>query len=151
MAEKGLITKDTLTAIADAIRAKTETSETMLPGEMAALIAGLEIGSKVQVLYGTTTLTKYGGSSLSLGTTLTGKYHAFVLAGEITSSPAERILYAHKVATKSKTSTLIMGRNADEGNLTSGVSISGSTVSFSGKFTLYNVKYHWLYIGGDDI
>lgn len=148
---KMLINDSTLTAIADAIRAKTETSETMLPGEMADLIAGLEIGSKVQVLYGTTTLSSYGGRTFNLGTTRTGKYYAFVLVGEITSSASARILYAHKIATKNKTSTVVIARNPSEGVATSGVTVNSDSVYFGGDFTLYNATYHWLYVGGDDI
>lgn len=52
---KGLIKDSTLTAIANAIREKTETTATMLPSEMAALIQGL---SNVKVTYGTITPTK---------------------------------------------------------------------------------------------
>ncbi len=151
MAEKGLISKSALTAIADAIRTKTETSETMLPGEMADLISAIETGSKVQVLYGTTTLSSYGGRTFNLGTTRTGKYYAFVLVGEITSNAASRILYAHKIATKNKTSTVVIGRNASDGVATSGVTVNSDSVSFNGDLTLYNVTYHWLYVGGEDI
>lgn len=51
---KGLIKDSTLTAIANAIREKTETTATMLPSEMAALIQGIT-GAKVA--YGTVTYT----------------------------------------------------------------------------------------------
>lgn len=47
MAEKGLIEKSTLTAIADAIRAKLESSNKMQPSEMAALIASISPGAKL--------------------------------------------------------------------------------------------------------
>lgn len=53
---KGLVKDSTLTAIANAIREKTETTATMLPSEMAALIAGIT-GAKVA--YGTVTYTDY--------------------------------------------------------------------------------------------
>lgn len=53
---KGLIKDSTLTAIANAIREKTETTGTMLPSEMAALIQGIT-GAKVT--YGTVTYTDY--------------------------------------------------------------------------------------------
>lgn len=49
---KGLVKDSTLTAIANAIREKTETTATMLPSEMAALIQGIT-GAKVT--YGTVT------------------------------------------------------------------------------------------------
>jgi hypothetical protein len=42
---KMLVNDSTLTAIADAIRAKTESAETMFPSEMAALIEGIETGN----------------------------------------------------------------------------------------------------------
>lgn len=51
---KGLVKESTLTAIANAIREKTETTATMLPSEMAALIQGIT-GAKVT--YGTVTYT----------------------------------------------------------------------------------------------
>jgi hypothetical protein len=38
---KGLVSHSTLTAIADAIRVKTETSAKMLPGDMAAMIESI--------------------------------------------------------------------------------------------------------------
>ena len=41
---KMFINDSTLTAIADAIRAKTETTESMLPSEMAALITAISTG-----------------------------------------------------------------------------------------------------------
>lgn len=44
---KGLITQTTLTGIADAIRAKTGTSDAMRPDEMAALIQSISGGGKV--------------------------------------------------------------------------------------------------------
>ena len=50
---KGLIKDSTLTAIANAIREKTETTATMLPSEMAALIQGIT-GAKMT--YGAQTL-----------------------------------------------------------------------------------------------
>ena len=49
---KGLVNDSTLTAIANAIREKTETTATMLPSEMAALIQGIT-GAKLT--YGTVT------------------------------------------------------------------------------------------------
>lgn len=45
-----LIQDTTLTAIADAIRAKTETTDTMLPSEMAALIESIATGSDLGFL-----------------------------------------------------------------------------------------------------
>lgn len=44
MDDKGLVSKSALTAIADAIRAKNNTSATMLPGEMAELITAISTG-----------------------------------------------------------------------------------------------------------
>lgn len=42
---KGLVKRATLTAIADAIRAKTETSDMILPTDMAAMIEGIELNT----------------------------------------------------------------------------------------------------------
>ena len=53
MMAKGLVKDSTLTAIANAIREKTETTATMLPSEMAALISGIT-GAKMT--YGVQTL-----------------------------------------------------------------------------------------------
>lgn len=39
--DRGLIARETLTAIADAIRAKTETTDSVFPDDMAALIEGI--------------------------------------------------------------------------------------------------------------
>ena len=52
---KGLVKDSTLTAIANAIREKTETTATMLPSEMAALIQGI---SGAKVTYGAVTYSK---------------------------------------------------------------------------------------------
>lgn len=59
---KGLVKDSTLTAIANAIREKTETTGTMLPSEMAAMIQGL---SSMKVTYGSKT-----GSSASNSLTI---------------------------------------------------------------------------------
>ena len=53
---KGLIKDSTLTAIANAIREKTETTATMLPSEMAALIQGIT-GAKFA--WGSVTFSSY--------------------------------------------------------------------------------------------
>ena len=45
--EKGLVAKQNLTDIADAIRAKLESTETMAPGEMAALIESISAGAEI--------------------------------------------------------------------------------------------------------
>lgn len=57
---KGLVKDSTLTAIANAIREKTETTGTMLPSEMAALIQGI---SGAKVTYGEVTYSIYGGTT----------------------------------------------------------------------------------------
>lgn len=47
MAEKGLVNKSTLEDIADSIRAKLESADTMLPSEMAGLIESIATGYEV--------------------------------------------------------------------------------------------------------
>lgn len=64
---KGLIERSTLTAIADAIRAKTGSSGQMLPSEMAGLIEGISGGT---VLKGWVQPTTSQGATLSLGVEL---------------------------------------------------------------------------------
>lgn len=54
---KGLIEDSTLTAIAGAIRTKTNTTDTMTPSEMAAKIAGITGTSKMT--YGSQTIPTY--------------------------------------------------------------------------------------------
>ena len=53
---KGLINESTLTAIADAIRVKTETSDAILPADMAAMIEAIETGVTVGKHYGEVTI-----------------------------------------------------------------------------------------------
>lgn len=63
---KGLIKDSTLTAIADAIREKTETTGTMLPSEMAALIQGIT-GSKFAWGTYVNTLSRYSSITITHG------------------------------------------------------------------------------------
>lgn len=64
----GLVSSETLKSMANAIRAKTATTDKIFPADMAAMIAGLSVGS--EVLTGTFTpssdgvYTHYLGSSL---------------------------------------------------------------------------------------
>ena len=80
MAEKGLVSKSALTAIADAIRAKTETSETMLPGEMAALIEAIKT-SNAKASTGTFTPSGSQVYTVSLGKALdlSGNYCLIII------------------------------------------------------------------------
>lgn len=80
MAEKGLISKSTLTAIADAIRAKGSASAAMLPGEMADLISAIET-SNAKALTGTFTPSGSSVYSVSLGKTLdlSGNYCLIII------------------------------------------------------------------------
>ena len=59
---KGLVKDSTLAAIANAIREKTETTATMLPSEMAALIQGIT-GAKVT--YGSKALNNGNNPSIN--------------------------------------------------------------------------------------
>lgn len=61
---KGLITQATLSGIADAIRAKTGTSDAMRPDEMAALIQSISGGGKVA--FGSVTPSGSYTSSVSI-------------------------------------------------------------------------------------
>lgn len=56
---KGLIEDSTLTAIAGAIRTKTNTTDTMTPSEMAAKIAGITGAAKMT----------YGSHTMAIGST----------------------------------------------------------------------------------
>jgi hypothetical protein len=165
---KGLINESTLTAIADAIREKAKTTDTMRPSEMAGLIAGLGGGAKM--LSGTfkpTTKTK----TVQLGQALdlSGNYALFVImvgtpgsgiantsmdsgknlmrAGSVVSWGGSKQCYAQcnsTTATKSNTETWTV--NAD-GSITLPVSYyNGSGTDDVMNFAIYD--YQWYFIKG---
>lgn len=77
---KGLVKDSTLTAIANAIREKTETTATMLPSEMAALIQGIN-GAKFA--WGAKTISSSATTSTTITHDLgqTPNFILFALAG----------------------------------------------------------------------
>lgn len=101
---KGLIEQSTLTAIADAIRAKTETTDTMLPSEMAGLIeaisTGVELPSWITEME-FAEVTASGASNMKVSTSLskvpTGYLFYSKTASKITSN--KEILMAFKPST----------------------------------------------------
>lgn len=67
MAERGLVNESTLTDIANAIRSKLESTDTMLPSEMAALISGMK---NVRIKQGSlTTSNQVNESNLNITVT----------------------------------------------------------------------------------
>lgn len=110
MAEKGLVFDTTLTDIADAIRDKIGSEDTMLPSEMAALIASIKTGgiyasgnktisgSGTQTFSFTHSLgavpnliiiysyTTYNGVIVSILFPYNTKYHMLVSNGSVTKS-----------------------------------------------------------------
>lgn len=75
---KGFINDSTLTAIADAIRAKLETSDEMLPGDMAGLIESISTGiDGYEASYGTFAIPSVTTSAQVVDTGLSGTPHVF--------------------------------------------------------------------------
>lgn len=77
---KGLIKRSTLTAIADAIRAKTGSADTILPADMAAMIEGIIAGGAIAGTF--IVASSAAGAAHSLGRSLP-EYadYCFIFAG----------------------------------------------------------------------
>lgn len=157
MAQKVLINDSTLTAIADAIRAKNGSEDTMLPSEMAGLIEAIESGG-ADVYMGTASGSLSSSNvlptSVSLGTVLPeSENYLFVIFGNSTYTN-RNVLAAHTIyknggetlssryftRLKSSSSTSIYTGEADTGLALSTGRYSTPTTSIY----LYG-KYYWFY------
>ena len=133
---KMLINDSTLTAIADAIRAKTETSETMLPGEMAALIAAIETGvpmpSWITEIEAVTATVSSNSGSVQFATAMTAKATGFIVWASTYNAPST----GRGVSVIGKLGSyevMIAGTSADDGDLCSPTaSLSGGKMTISG-------------------
>lgn len=151
---KVLINDTTLTAIADAIRAKSETSDTMLPGEMAALIAGIKTG---EVRYGTfkaldNTKTFNAGANLPEGNFAI----AIVPEREIISGNGDTLHVWDIVIDGNSTGKAIIGGSGTSSSYKTPIwtinHASGDiTLSVANNSILayrYNTTYAWIFAGG---
>lgn len=64
---QGVINDTTLTSIADAIREKLESTDTMFPSEMAALIESIEAGGSGKIAYGSVSFSSGTTKSVTHG------------------------------------------------------------------------------------
>lgn len=127
MAEKGLVNKSTLNDIADAIRAKLNSSETMLPGEMAALIESIICPDVSKV-------------TAAAGDVLSGKVFVDANGNAVTGTMANRGAVNTTVAAGG-TYTIPAGYHNGSGKVTSAAStgykyVTGSVTPTSSKTTL---------------
>ena len=130
MAEKGLIEKSTLTAIADAIRAKLESSAEMLPSEMAAAIEAISTGAKIKK--GSFTASSVTSKAITHG--LGEKPNYAVIYNTSSSFSTAEVLVAYMsgsskggLATRNSTNTV---NHAFTG--TPNVTVDTSKITFSG-------------------
>lgn len=127
----GLVNASTLHAIAEAIRAKTETTDKILPADMAGLIEGIEAGS-AQVVTGELTVSTQTQSPINLGASLpiTDNY-AFVIFGGDTPTSAGSLLYVQDYC-------LV---HINEGIHVGGIYAQGKSTSVTYKARLTNTSY----------
>ena len=138
--EQGLISRTVLEDIADAIRAKTETSETMLPGEMALLIEAIETGvpmpSWIKEIEAVTATISVNSSSIAFASAMTSKATGFIVwASNYSAVPSGTgvVLIGKLGSYEVMVTHSSMGLDADEGDLCSPVaSLSGGKMTISG-------------------
>lgn len=155
MAEKGLVAKDALIAIADAIRAKTETSATMLPGEMADLIAGIKTGD---VRYGTFTGGGEGINTFNIGKNIPeGDFALYVMPIQTAPSVNHTITQAwHTMIDGVSNGWISYNLSGNRQSAYSAIAFDRSTgdvsvTTTSGITNLYfhgSYTYTWIYAGG---
>ena len=147
----------TLAAIADAIRAKNGSEDTMLPSEMAGLIEAIESGG-AEVISGTvsggTGMQTSLPTSVSLGTVLPeSENYLFVIFGNSTYT-SRNVVTAHTIyknggetlssryfnRLKSSSSTSIYTGESD-----TGLALSTGIYSTPGTSIYLYGKYYWFY------
>ena len=151
-ADKGLVSMSTLSDIAGAIRAKTETTNAILPADMAAMIEGIETGGGI--LSGTFEST--GSQSVNLGTILpesdnyifcfvaqegikTSYQNVPITAGMIASVGGVKTGWCKLPPTESN------GNDSYDGNAGSTLSVNGDTLSTTSHPLESFVSYGWWY------
>lgn len=152
---KMLINDATLTAIADAIRAKTETSETMLPGEMADLIARIKTGD---VRYGTFMGGGEGVNTFNIGKNIPeGDFVLYVMPSQHAPSVNHTITQAwHTMIDGVSSGWVSYNGSGHLNSMYSAIVFDHSTgdvsvAATSGITTLYfhsSYTYAWIYAGG---
>lgn len=155
---KMLINDSTLTAIADAIRAKGGTSEVMLPGDMAELIEALPAGGSVTLKTGTFRPSE-NGLTFSMGITVdTTKPHLLVVAqdennGSI-SSDSGTFYFAYKYNNGTTSLSRVFGNGTgarySSSNYPPTISANGNVSFSSGLKIVFTTvhKYRWFWMEG---
>lgn len=147
---KGLVKDSTLTAIANAIREKTETTVTMLPSEMAALIQGI---SGAKVTYGEVTYSVYGGTSTKTITHNLGEIpNLFIMFyAPLGSGTAGYHLYnvlmpdqSTWVAGSSSGSNLGVYTSKNTYSNPEYTDITESTITVKAKYSTFSGRYIWV-------
>lgn len=150
---KGLINESTLTAIADAIRAKTETTDAILPADMAGLIEGITVDAGI--MSGTFS-TSGKSNSAALGVTLPeSDNHLFFCTDTVTISqypgtprPIHCIMHVNLNGVGYSVAWVVKSSSTDNPTYSTGglVSFSGDTVVTLNGYDFYgNRTYDWWY------
>lgn len=147
-ADKGLVSMSTLSDIADAIRVKTETTDGILPPDMAAMIEGLSVGS--EVLTGTFTPSSGGASVQYLGSSLpTYENYRLVIYGATSYAVHEALdgtILDIAVASARYETINKNGNHFEVDHAAGSISYRTNDGAISGAFTFFtNVTYTWCY------
>lgn len=149
----GFILPETMHSLAEVIRAKTETTDKILPADMAALVEGL--GGGCTILSGTFTPSSKSKSA-TLGTTLPDSDNylfACVCAGTLSyESSAPRPITACATANVEGTASGFLrlaptSSGGYDAYVSSGVTVSGNKVSH-GTYGFAAKEYRWWYCYG---
>ena len=149
---KVLVNDTTLTAIADAIRAKTGSGDTMLPGKMATLIAGITSGD---VRYGE--FKGSGTEAFNIGPNVPDGDYILCVANHSTPSTVNKtirnvwgqvidgVAYGKMVAnTGSSSSATLSNCELTINRSTGDVIVEG----YTGVYFYGSTTYKWIFLGG---
>lgn len=151
----GFILPDTLHSLAEAIRAKTETSGAILPADMAAMIAALSSGGFEVVNGSFETATTGQDTTVNLGATLpaSDNYVFFVRIAEIHGVTSENyrpvcglIMCQDGVITRRSLWSAVSKAKSYIFLDTYDYEINGDTLSMTGGSYGSNVEYEWWYL-----
>lgn len=152
----GLVPSETLTAIADAIREKTLTTNRILPADMAAMIEGIEAGGDVKSVNGSVTVSAYS-ETLDLGSKLPeSSNYMFILfpAGSFTT-PSWRItvlIVETCISGTINSMDITTPQSGTAGNVTMNrasvtcMADTSEATSISSAAHFMNGKYQWWYV-----